>query len=469
MEKRGISESGMGNVRQERDSLGTVDVPEDRLWGAQTQRSLMNFRIGGHTIPKEIITALISIKQAAALANSELNVLDERKKELILRAIQSLTDKDIAQEFPLTVWQTGSGTQTNMNVNEVIANRANELAGNKRGSKSPIHPNDDVNKSQSSNDTFPTAMHIAFSVAIATRLIPALHTLHQALDEKAKAFYPIIKVGRTHMMDAVPIRLGQEFSGYAAQIEHAMSAIQSVMTRLLELALGGTAVGTGLNCPPGFKERAIRHLTAEYHLPFRPAENPFEALACHDTAVELSGTLKRTACALFKIANDIRIMASGPRCGISELLLPENEPGSSIMPGKINPTQCEAVTQVCCQVIGNDSAVTLASTQGHFELSTYKPVIAKNCLDSILLLADVSLNFTEKCLKGMRANESHINHLLEESLMLATALSQKIGYDKTAKITLLASHENITLKEAALRLGVPEDLFLEATDPTKMV
>lgn len=469
MEERGIAESGMGNVRQESDSLGTVDVPEDRLWGAQTQRSLMNFRIGGHKIPKEIITALVAIKEAAALTNSELNVLDDGKKELILRAIQSLTPEDIETEFPLTVWQTGSGTQTNMNVNEVIANRANEIAGKKRGSKSPIHPNDDVNKSQSSNDTFPSAMHIAFAVAISNRLIPALTTLYQALDEKAKTFFPIIKVGRTHMMDAVPIRLGQEFSGYAAQIGDSIKSIQSVMTRLLELALGGTAVGTGLNCPPGFKERAIRHLAAHYHLPFRPADNSFEALACHDTAVELSGALKRTACALFKIANDIRMMASGPRCGLSELLLPENEPGSSIMPGKINPTQCEAVTQVCCQVIGNDMAITLAATQGHFELSTYKPVIAKNCLNSILLLADVSSNFTEKCINGMGANEAHIKQLLEQSLMLATALSQKIGYDKTAKITLLASHENITLKEAALRLGVPEDLFLEATDPTKMV
>ncbi len=459
----------MEKMRQESDSLGTVEVPEEHLWGAQTQRSLMNFRIGGHTIPKEIISALISIKHASALANSELNVLDEGKKELIIRAIQSLTPEDLDTEFPLTVWQTGSGTQTNMNVNEVIANRANELAGKTRGSKSPIHPNDDVNKSQSSNDTFPTAMHVAFAAAIFRRLIPALKTLYTALDSKAKTFFPIIKVGRTHMMDAVPIRLGQEFSGYAAQIEHSIDAVQSVMTRLLELALGGTAVGTGLNCPAGFKERAIGHLEAEYSLPFRPADNPFEALACHDTAVELSGVLKRTACALFKIANDIRLMASGPRCGLSELLLPENEPGSSIMPGKINPTQCEAVTQVCCQVIGNDTAITLASTQGHFELSTYKPVIAKNCLESINLLADVSVNFTEKCLKGMKANEPHIKQMLEQSLMLATALSQKIGYDKTAKITLLASHTDISLREAALRLGVPEDVFDEATDPTKMV
>lgn len=459
----------MGLLRQESDSLGVVEVPEEHLWGAQTQRSLMNFRIGAHRMPKEIISSLIAIKHAAALANSELAVLDARKKELIIRAIQSLTSEELDTEFPLSVWQTGSGTQTNMNVNEVIANRANELAGEKRGAKSPVHPNDDVNKSQSSNDVFPTAMHIAFADATAHRLIPALATLHTVLDEKAKLFYPIIKVGRTHMMDAVPIRLGQEFSGYAAQIHHAIEALQSVMTRLVELALGGTAVGTGLNCPKGFAERAISHLAAQYQLPFRPAENKFEALACHDTAVELSGAMKRAACAFVKIANDIRLMASGPRCGISELLLPENEPGSSIMPGKINPTQCEAVTQVCCQVIGNDTAITTAASQGQFELNTYKPVIAKNSLDSIFLLADAALNFTEKCLKGIKANEGHISSLLDRSLMLATALSQEIGYDKTAKITLLAFHENISLREAAARLGIPEQTVIRATDPSTMV
>ncbi len=459
----------MGRMRQENDALGMVNVPEEHLWGAQTQRSLMNFRIGEHKIPKEIITALITIKQAAALANSELHCLDERKKELIIRAIQSLTPEELASEFPLSVWQTGSGTQTNMNVNEVIANRANELAGSPRGSKSPVHPNDDVNKSQSSNDTFPTAMHMAFAKTVTFRLIPALITLHEALDEKATAFYPIIKVGRTHMMDAVPIRLGQEFSGYAAQVQQSIDVLQSAMPRLLELALGGTAVGTGINCPPGFKERAISHVSEAYHLPFRPAGNPFEALACHDTAVELSGALKRVACTLYKIANDIRLMASGPRCGLSELFLPENEPGSSIMPGKINPTQCEAVTQVCCQVFGNDTAITVAASQGHFELNAFKPLIAKNCLESIALLADAALNFTEKCIKGMKANEAHIATHLEQSLMLATALSQKIGYDTASKITLLAFHENITLKEAALRLGVSEETFAEATDPLKMV
>jgi fumarate hydratase, class II len=459
----------MGTVRKESDSLGMVEVPEERLWGAQTQRSLQNFRIAGHVMPKEIIRALLVIKAAAAIVNAQLGVLDRERKELIVRAIESLTEEDIEREFPLSVWQTGSGTQTNMNVNEVISNRANELAGRPKGSKFPVHPNDHVNKSQSSNDVFPTAMHVAFAEAITKKLVPALTTLHNALLEKTDEFERIIKVGRTHLMDAVPIRLGQEFSGYASQIEQAMEAIQSSMPRVLELAIGGTAVGTGLNCPKGFKEGVLTLLSGRLSLPFCAASNPFEALSCHDTAVELSGTLKRTACAFFKIANDIRLMASGPRCGLFELQLPENEPGSSIMPGKINPTQCEAVVQVVCQVVGNDTAVTMAGTQGHFELNTMKPVIAKNCLESINLLSDVALNFTDKCLRGLQANERRIEELLNESLMLATALSEKIGYDKAAKIALLASHENLTLKEAALRLGVPESLFLDATDPSKMV
>ena len=455
--------------RQEKDSLGIVEVPGDRLYGAQTQRSLMNFRIGNHKMPTEIIKALLVIKEAAARTNASLQVLDEEKAGLILKAIASLTPKDLEDEFPLSVWQTGSGTQTNMNVNEVIANRANELAGKPRGSNSPIHPNDDVNKSQSSNDSFPAAMHIAFAVAVVFRLIPALTSLKTALAERSAEFFPIIKVGRTHMMDAVPIRLGQEFSGYAAQVDHASAAIVSVLPSLFELALGGTAVGTGLNCPKGFAIEAAKAISEATGLPFRPADNFFEALACHDTAVRLSGALKQAACALFKIANDIRLMASGPRCGLCELLLPENEPGSSIMPGKVNPTQCEAVAQVCCQVIGNDTAISLAATQGQLELNTYKPVIAKNSLESICLLADVSINFTEKALKGLRANESRIKELLDQSLMTATALTKSLGYDKTAKITLLAAHENLSLREAALKLGVPESLFNEATDPSKMV
>ena len=408
----------MGSVRKESDSLGMVEVPEERLWGAQTQRSLQNFRIAGHVMPKEIIRSLLVIKEAAAIVNAHLGVLDRERKDLIVRAIESLTAEDIDREFPLSVWQTGSGTQTNMNVNEVISNRANELAGRPRGAKFPVHPNDHVNKSQSSNDVFPTAMHVAFAEAITKRLLPALSTLHSELLQKADEFNHIIKVGRTHLMDAVPIRLGQEFSGYAAQIEGAMKAIETIMPRVCELAIGGTAVGTGLNCPQGFKEGVLKILSERYSLPFCAASNPFEALACHDTAVELSGTLKRTACALFKIANDIRLMASGPRCGLFELQLPENEPGSSIMPGKINPTQCEAVVQVVCQVVGNDTAVTMAGTQGHFELNTMKPVIAKNCLESINLLADVSVNFSEKCLHDLQANEHRIEQLLNESLML---------------------------------------------------
>ena len=455
--------------RQEKDSLGVVEVPSDRLYGAQTQRSLMNFRIGDNRMPIEIIKAFLVIKEAAARTNASLHVLEKEKADLILKAIASLTPEDLEKEFPLSVWQTGSGTHTNMNVNEVIANRANELAGQPRGSNSPIHPNDDVNRSQSSNDTFPTAMHIALAIAVASRLIPALASLKTALTGKSAEFFSIIKVGRTHMMDAVPIRLGQEFSGYAAEVEHAIAAIIAVLPSLLELALGGTAVGTGLNCPKGFAGEAAKAISAATSLPFCPAANFFEALACHDTAVQLSGALKRTACALFKIANDIRLMASGPRCGLNELLLPENEPGSSIMPGKVNPTQCEALTQVCCQVIGNDTAVSIAAMQGQFELNTYKPVIAKNCLESVILLADVSESFTEKALKGLRANEAHIKAMLDQSLMTATALTKVLGYDKTAKITLLAAHENLSLREAALRLGVSESVFNETTDPSKMV
>ena len=455
--------------RQEKDSLGVVEVPNERLYGAQTQRSLMNFRIGSQRMPVEIIKALLVIKEAAAKTNERLQVLDKEKADLIVKAIASLTAEDLEKEFPLSVWQTGSGTQTNMNVNEVIANRANELAGQPRGTNSPIHPNDDVNKSQSSNDTFPTAMHIAFISAVTSRLVPALAALKAALVEKSTEFFSIIKVGRTHLMDAVPIRLGQEFSGYAAQVEHANTAVNTVLPSLFELALGGTAVGTGLNSPKGFGKEAAKAIAEATGMPFRQAGNLFEALACHDTAVQLSGALKQTACALFKIANDIRLMGSGPRCGLGELLLPENEPGSSIMPGKVNPTQCEAVAQVCCQVIGNDAAVSLAATQGQLELNTYKPLIARNCLESIILLSDVSVSFAEKAIKGLRANEPRIKALLDQSLMTATALTKTLGYDKTAEITLLAAHENLSLREASLKLGVSESLFNEAIDPSKMV
>ncbi len=456
-------------MREEKDSLGTVQVPDDRLWGAHTERSLENFKIGTEKMPLEIIKALIAIKRSAAIANCELNHIENTKKELIVQAIDSLTAEDLLVQFPLSVFQTGSGTQTNMNVNEVIANKANEIAGSGHGTKSPIHPNDDVNRSQSSNDVFPSAMHIAFSLEISNRLLPSLEYFYNALNEKAQSFFPIIKVGRTHMQDAVPIRLGQEFSGYAAQIQYAIESLQRILPRVEELALGGTAVGTGINCPKGFKEKAIEHLSAALHLPFSSARNSFEALSCHDTTVELSGILTRTACALFKIANDIRFMACGPRCGIAELHLPENEPGSSIMPGKINPTQCEAMVQVACQVIGNSTAITVAATQGQLELSTFKPIIAKNCLQSIHLLSDVCMNFTDKCLKGIEADIDRIKFLLDRSLMLATGLSTAIGYDKAAKVALLAARENITLREAAEKLGVDPILFKESTDPNTMV
>jgi fumarate hydratase class II len=460
----------MEEMRQETDSLGVVHVPKDRLWGAQTQRALINFQIGHTKMPKEVIEAILAIKEAAAVANFELNVLEEEKKTLIGDAIRSLHNKELSSEFPLNVWQTGSGTQTNMNVNEVIANKANTLAGKPLGSKSPIHPNDHVNKSQSTNDVFPTAMHIACAQAIVHRLLPSISLLHETLTTKATAFHHIIKVGRTHLMDAVPIRLGQEFSGYASQIEHIQNTISHTLPRLYELALGGTAVGTGLNCPKGFKESAIHKIATKYDLPFTPAKNPFEALASHDALLEISSCCKVLACALFKIANDIRLMASGPRCGLAELILPENEPGSSIMPGKVNPTQCEVVTQVACQVVGNDTAITMAASQGHLELNAYKPLIIKNCLDSISLLADVCVSFSEKCLSSLEANVPRIQHFLNQSLMLATALSKEIGYDATARITLLATHENIPLKEAALKLGeISAERFDQITDPTTMV
>jgi len=459
----------MDKRRKEKDSLGTVLVPEERLWGAQTERSFLNFRIGTQKMPEEIITALISIKKAAAITNCQLGALAEEKKECVLKAIESITPTDIHNEFPLSVWQTGSGTQTNMNVNEVIANRASELAGQPKGTKAPVHPNDHVNKSQSSNDAFPTAMHIAFANAVTRKLIPALHELFASLHEKASLFHDIIKVGRTHIMDAIPMRLGDEFSGYAAQIEGAIYTIYAVMPRLLQLALGATAVGTGINCPSGFKKEAITQLSEYYQLPFRPAENPFEATASHDTAVELSGALKRAACALLKIANDIRLMGSGPRCGFGELHLPANEPGSSIMPGKVNPTQCEAAVQVACQIIGNDTTVALAASQGQFELNACKPVIALSCLDSIRLLSDVSRSFAKNCVQGLSADRKRIQELLDSSLALTTALSKEIGYDKAAEVALLATKENLTLKKAFIRLGLPEELFLQLTDLQKTV
>lgn len=456
-------------MRYEEDSLGKIQVPDERLWGAQTQRSLLNFQIGFHKMPLEIIQALLVIKEEAAHVNEELGSLEPEKASLIVRAIQSIGKKELGEEFPLSVWQTGSGTQTNMNVNEVISNRANELAGKKRGKKSPIHPNDHVNQSQSSNDVFPTAMHIAFIVALKEKLLPSLLTLEKALSDRSQDFHSIIKVGRTHLMDAVPLRLGDEFSGYASQIQGAIEALLSVSPRLSQVAIGGTAVGTGINCPKGFKEKICNRLSSRFGIRFTPAENPFEALACHDTAVELSGALKRTACSLFKIANDIRLMSSGPRCGIGELILPENEPGSSIMPGKINPTQCEAICMVSCQVIGNDAAITLAGTQGNFELNVFKPLIAKNCLESISLLSDASVSFADNCIRKIKADEKRIKMLLEQSLMFVTGLSKCIGYDAAAQIALKASREGLSLREAALQSGIPEELCQKAFDPSNMV
>ena len=456
-------------MRYEEDSLGKIEVSDENLWGAQTQRTLKNFHIGTQKMPQEIIWGLLAIKRAAAEANCELGVLEKEKAALIDKAIASIGENEIINEFPVSLWQTGSGTATNMNVNEVVANRANELAGKGRGVKSPIHPNDHVNKSQSSNDVFPTAMHLTFVCIVKNKLLPALLQLEASLLTKAKEFHHIIKVGRTHLMDAVPLRLGDEFSGYAAQIRGGIEAISSTMPHLSRLAIGSTAVGTGINCPKGFKEKICKKLSERFGIEFLPAENSFEALSCHDTVVELSGALKRVACSLFKIANDIRLMASGPRCGFGEITLPENEPGSSIMPGKINPTQCEAATMIACQVIGNDTAISLAGTQGHFELNVFKPLIAKNCLESLLLLTDVSISFSEKCVSLIKANEKAIHELLEKSLLLATALNKDIGYDAAAKIVLKAVRENITLRQAALQLGVSEELFDKATNPENMV
>jgi len=439
--------------RVEYDTLGEVPVPEDKLWGAQTQRSLQNFKIGGHRMPREVIYALAIAKKAAALANAELGVLPEDKARLIAEVCDEILSGALDEHFPLVVWQTGSGTQTNMNLNEVIANRANQKLGQPLGSKKPIHPNDDVNKSQSSNDIFPTAMHIAAYLAVRDRLLPALDKLAAALQEKANAFMSIIKVGRTHLMDAVPMRLGQEFSGYYHQVVMARRDIERTLGEVCELALGGTAVGTGLNAPKGFAEKVAEKVAQLTGAPFVTAPNKFAALATHDPLVSLSGALRRTAVALMKIANDIRLLGSGPRAGIAELNLPENEPGSSIMPGKVNPTQSEAMTMVCCQVIGNDTAITCGAFQGHLELNVFKPLIIYNLLESIRLLADACHSFTDNCVVGIEPNLPMINRHLERSLMMVTSLNPVIGYEKAAKIAQKAHKEDKTLKEAALELG----------------
>jgi fumarate hydratase, class II len=439
--------------RTEKDTMGEVLVASDRYWGAQTQRSLENFRIGGERMPLPVIRAFAVLKKASALTNTELGVLGSEKAEMIAAVCDEIVRGELDDHFPLVVWQTGSGTQSNMNVNEVISNRAIEKVGGTLGSKEPIHPNDDVNKSQSSNDTFPTAMHIAAYGEIVDALLPKLRKLHTALDEKAHDFDDVVKIGRTHLMDATPLTLGQEFSGYAAQVRKSIEAVEATLPHLAELALGGTAVGTGLNAPGGFAGRVaevIRDLTGH---PFVTADNKFEALSAHDAVVEASGALKRTAVALMHIANNIRLLGSGPRCGIGELRLPENEPGSSIMPGKVNPTQAEAMTMVCAQVLGNDAAISVAGTHGHFQLNVFKPVMIYNLLQSIRLLADASDSFVEHCVVGIEPDRERVRQHLDRSLMLVTALNSAIGYYKAAEIAQKAHHEGLTLKESALALG----------------
>ncbi len=457
------------SIRTETDSFGPIDVPADRYWGAQTERSRQNFRIGHDRMPIGIVHALGIVKLAAAQTNRELGLLDQRRARAIIRAAQEVIDGKLDDHFPLVVWQTGSGTQTNMNLNEVIANRANELLGGKLGAKAPIHPNDHVNMSQSSNDSFPTAMHIAAAMRITSDLIPALETLHRALRKKEKAFGHIVKIGRTHTQDATPLTLGQEFSGYAAQLESGIARLRVVIRDLYPLAQGGTAVGTGLNSKPGFARAFARHAAKITKLPFTSAANKFEALASNDAYVFAHGAINSMATGLFKIANDIRLLGSGPRSGLGELILPENEPGSSIMPGKVNPTQCEAMTMVCCQIFGNHTAITIAGSQGHFELNVYKPVLAYCMMHSIQLMADVVRSFTEHCVEGIQADEKRIRELMERSLMLVTALAPKIGYDNAAKVAKSAHARGTTLKEEALRLGfVSADEFDRLVKPDKM-
>ena len=440
--------------RVETDSMGPVDVPADRYWGAQTQRSLQNFKIGGERMPPALVRALGLQKQAAAQANMALGALDAKLGEAIVKAAREVVDGKMSDEFPLVVWQTGSGTQTNMNANEVISNRAIELLGGSMGSKKPVHPNDRVNMGQSSNDSFPTAMHIAAVEELERRLIPALIALEQALSAKSAEFMSIIKIGRTHLQDATPVTLGQEFSGYAKQVEYGIARVRSAMPRLLQLAQGGTAVGTGLNAKKGFAEKFAAEVASITGLPFVTAENKFEALAAHDALVEASGALNTLAASFMKIANDVRLLGSGPRCAIGEINLPENEPGSSIMPGKVNPTQSEAMTMVAAQVIGNHVTVTVAGATGHFELNVFKPVIIFNVLQSIRLLADAADSFTRNCVVGITANEERIHDLLYGSLMLVTALNPHIGYDNAAKVAKKAHAEGTTLKEAAMALGL---------------
>jgi fumarate hydratase class II len=459
----------MTGTRIESDTMGTIEVASDRYWGAQTQRSLQNFKIGTERMPRPLIRGLAIVKYASAEVNHDLGKLDVDLTEAIKHAAQEVIDGKLEDHFPLVVWQTGSGTQTNMNVNEVISNRAIEMLGGEMGSKKPVHPNDHVNMSQSSNDTFPGAMSIATAEEAVRSLVPALQYLHDALDEKAKAFDSIVKIGRTHLMDAVPMTLGQEFSGYVQQVAYGIRRIEAVLPRLYELALGGTAVGTGLNTHPEYAERVAAKIAAYTGLPFVTAPNKFESLAAHDAQVELAGMLNTIAASLMKIANDIRLLGSGPRAGLAELRLPENEPGSSIMPGKVNPTQSEAVTMVCAQVMGNAVAVSVGGATGHFELNVFKPVIAYNNLQSIRLLADAARSFTDNCVVGIEPNRARIQELMESSLMLVTALNSYIGYDNAAKIAKKAHAEGTSLKESGLALGLfTEAQFAEWVKPEEM-
>lgn len=456
--------------RDEQDSLGKVKVPQNAYYGAATMRSLQNFDIGTEKIPEEVIIAFAILKKASAMVNNELGLLSEEKARLIIHASEEIIEGKLKDQFPLSVWQTGSGTQSNMNLNEVIANRAIELAGGQLGSKSPVHPNDDVNKSQSSNDTFPTAMHISAAKAIKENLLPEVAALAKLFRSKSQEFANIIKIGRTHLMDAVPLTLGQEFSGYAEQIERGYKRAEQCLTRLYELAIGGTAVGTGLNTHPEYAERAAKKIAELTGLPFVSAPNKFEALAAHDTIVETSGALKTLAVSLNKIANDIRWLASGPRCGIGEIILPANEPGSSIMPGKVNPTQCEAVTMIAAQVMGNDTTIAIAGASGNFELNVYKPVLIYNLLQSVRLLSDACRSFGQRCVIGIKANEQVISKHVQNSLMLVTALNRHIGYDKAAMIAKEAYAKGTTLKEAAVSLNIlsAED-FDKFVIPAKMI
>lgn len=457
-------------MRIETDSMGEIQIPDGKYWGAQTERSRNNFKIADQRMPLGVVRSLGIQKRCAAVTNRDLGKLDKVLADAIVQAADEVTAGKWDDHFPLVVWQTGSGTQSNMNANEVIANRACEILGHPIGHKKPVHPNDHVNYGQSSNDTFPTVMHIAVAVATHQKLLPALKRFHKSLDAKAIEFSKLIKVGRTHLQDATPVTLGQEFSGYATQIKFAIARIERSLEGVYALAQGGTAVGTGINCPEGFSDDFAKKVARFTKLPFRSAENKFEALACHDALVDFSGTLNVLAAACMKIANDIRWLGSGPRCGLGELELPENEPGSSIMPGKVNPTQAEAMTMVCCQVMGNHVAVTVAGSQGHFELNVFKPVIATNVLHSIELLADSSDSFVDHCLDGIKANKGKLQQNLDKSLMLVTALNPIIGYDNAAKVAKKALYDDITLADAAESLGLlGREEFAKHVVPEKML